>query len=208
MGVCPSGAQVKEGIGGLEQDGNRWRRRRVEPIRSYSSEVFSNTILVSFYARLIPVDFYPVIFSSWSKWIIWHWWAEGKLGKREEREQSIVVRGNKRVSKVAFDVGDDFCYLRRVEKNIKLGVGRAIANKVVIGRVVDICVDQIPVITKIFQEAASVFIFGVYVGISSDKQQSIWILLAQVYNAVFQLDHFINKLSISTGSWEVNGEMN
>ena len=119
-----------------------------------------------------------------------------------------MVRGNKWVSKVAFDVGDDFCYLRRVEKNIKLGVGNAIANKVVIGRVIDICVDQIPVITKIFQEAASVFIFGVYVGISSDKQKSIWIFLAQVYNAVFKLDHFINKLSISTSGWEVNGEMN
>ena len=88
-----------------------------------------------------------------------------------------MVRGNKRVNKFAEDVGDDFCYFRWMKENVKLGVRRAVANKVVIGRVVDLRVNQVPVIAEIVQEAASVFIFGIYVGIASDEQKSIWVIL-------------------------------
>ena len=64
-----------------------------------------------------------------------------------------------------------------MKENVKLGVGRAIANKMVIGRMVDLGVNQVPVITEIVQEALSVLIFGINVGITSDEQQSIWIFL-------------------------------
>ena len=40
----------------------------------------------------------------------------------------------------------------------------------VIGRMVDLGVNQVPVITEIVQEALSVLIFGIYVGITSDEQ--------------------------------------
>ena len=61
MGIGLSGTLVKEVVGRGQEDGYGGFRGRIQPRRSQSGEVLTNTRGIGCYSILIPVDFDPII---------------------------------------------------------------------------------------------------------------------------------------------------
>ena len=70
-----------------------------------------------------------------------------------------------------------------------------------VGRMINISFNKIPVFTELSKHSTSSAIFRINIGITTNKDVSIWMFLSKILDAMIKLDKFFYEVSVPPCSW-------